>query len=105
MYVSKCANICAHKCVQFCVFVSFFCVHKRVYVEDQLTFLQFKHILEDAVQTDVVDIFERHYQIIADKIEKATDEVRDILVGTKKREVTNWWLTYIEEEADKVMEQ
>ena len=65
-------------------------------------FFQFEAMLKELVQTEIADVFEVHYQMIVEKIEKAMDEVRDILDGTKKREVTNWWLNYIEEQADKV---
>jgi hypothetical protein len=36
-------------------------------------------------------------------VDKAKEEVRNILDGTKKKEVTNWWLSHIEEKADKVL--
>ena len=65
--------------------------------------IQFEGILKEVAQSEIADIFEVHYQMIVEKIEKSMDEVRDILDGTRKREVTNWWLTYIEEKADEVM--
>ncbi len=50
-----------------------------------------------------MNVFDNYYQMVIEKIDQLMDNVRDILDGTKKREVTNWWLNYIEEQADKVI--
>jgi len=54
------------------------------------------------IQSEIVNVFKTHYEMIVEAIDKVLEEVKDILDGTKKREVTNWWLSYIEEQADKV---
>ena len=59
-------------------------------------------MLKEIVQTEIADAFEAHYQIVVEKIERALEEAKDILDGTRKREVSNWWLSHIEKEADKV---
>ena len=60
-------------------------------------------MISGLIQSEIVDVFEKNYKTITDTIDKVLEKVNDILDGTKKREVTNWWLSYIEEQADKVL--